>query len=93
MKKVQQALTRFPDATIVVEGHTDANGSDSANLILSQDRADAVKQYLVSQLGANAEKVSSIGYGEARPVATNETPAGRARNRRIDLVIHMQSRG
>jgi len=93
MQKVQRALARFPDATIVVEGHTDANGSDSANLILSQDRADAVKQYLVNQLGANAEKVSSIGYGEARPVATNETPAGRARNRRIDLIIHVQGSG
>ncbi|MFC4309323.1 OmpA family protein [Steroidobacter flavus] len=93
MKKVQSALSRFPEATIVVEGHTDANGSDSANLILSQDRADAVKQYLVSQLGANAEKVSSIGYGEARPVATNETAVGRARNRRIDLVIHVAGSG
>jgi OOP family OmpA-OmpF porin len=88
MRKVQQALELFPDASISVEGHTDANGSDSANLILSQDRADAVKQYLVANLGANAEKVSSIGYGEARPVATNETPAGRTRNRRIDLIIH-----
>lgn len=93
MRKVQQALARFPDASIVIEGHTDANGSDSANLILSQDRADAVKQYLVSQFGSNAEKVSSIGYGEARPVATNETTAGRARNRRIDLVIHVQGSG
>lgn len=93
MRKVQQALALFPDASILIEGHTDANGSDSANLILSQDRADAVKQYLVSQFGANAEKISSIGYGEARPVATNETAAGRARNRRIDLVIHVQGTG
>jgi outer membrane protein OmpA-like peptidoglycan-associated protein len=93
MRKVQQALALFPDSSIVVEGHTDANGSDSANLILSQDRADAVKQYLVTQFGTNAEKISSIGYGEARPVATNETAAGRARNRRIDLVIHVQSTG
>jgi outer membrane protein OmpA-like peptidoglycan-associated protein len=90
MRKVQQALSLFPGASLLVEGHTDANGSDSANLILSQDRADAVKQYLVTNFGADAEKVSSIGYGEARPVATNETNAGRARNRRIDLVIHLQ---
>jgi OOP family OmpA-OmpF porin len=89
MKKVQQALSLFPGASLVVEGHTDANGSDSQNLILSQDRADAVKQYLVSNFGLDAEKVSSIGYGEARPVATNETASGRARNRRIDLVIHV----
>lgn len=93
MKKVQQALALFPGASLVVEGHTDANGSDSQNLILSQDRADAVKQYLISNFGLDAEMVSSIGYGEARPVATNETAAGRARNRRIDLVIHMQSGG
>ncbi|MGH8188634.1 MAG: OmpA family protein [Steroidobacteraceae bacterium] len=87
MRKVQQALELFPGASVAVEGHTDANGSDSTNLILSQDRADAVRQYLISTFGVDAEKVSSVGYGEARPVATNETPAGRARNRRIDLVI------
>ena len=93
MRKVQQALALFPGASLLVEGHTDANGSDSANLLLSQDRADAVKQYIVTNFGADAEKVSSIGYGEARPVATNETAAGRARNRRIDLVIHVQGSG
>lgn len=92
MKKVQQGLALFPGASISVEGHTDANGSDSTNLILSQDRADAVRQYLVSNFGINPEKVSSVGYGEARPVATNETPAGRTRNRRIDLVIHLEQR-
>ncbi|HKE93562.1 MAG TPA: OmpA family protein, partial [Povalibacter sp.] len=86
---VRDALARFPESSVSVEGHTDANGSDSANLILSQDRADAVRQYLVSNFGINPEKVSSIGYGEARPVATNETAEGRARNRRIDLIIHM----
>jgi outer membrane protein OmpA-like peptidoglycan-associated protein len=92
MKKVQQGLNLFPGASISVEGHTDANGSDSTNLILSQDRADAVRQYLVSNFGVDPEKVSSVGYGEARPVATNETPAGRTRNRRIDLVLHLEQR-
>ncbi len=92
MKKVQQGLALFPDASISVEGHTDANGSDSTNLILSQDRADAVRQYLVSNFRLNPEKVTSVGYGEARPVATNETAAGRTRNRRIDLVIHVAQR-
>lgn len=92
MAKVRDALQLFPDASITVEGHTDAHGSDSANLILSQDRADAVKQYLVNTFGANPERITSIGYGEARPVATNETAEGRARNRRIDLVIHIVPR-
>lgn len=91
MGKVREALRLFPDAPIVVEGHTDSNGSDSNNLILSQDRADAVKQYLVANAGVNPEKISSIGYGEARPVSTNETAEGRTRNRRIDLVLHVAS--
>lgn len=90
MNKVRDALALFPDSSMVIEGHTDSNGSDSTNLILSQDRADAVRQYLVTTFGINPEKVSSIGYGEARPVATNETADGRARNRRIDLIIHTQ---
>jgi OOP family OmpA-OmpF porin len=89
MHKVREALALFPGASIVVEGHTDANGSDSANLILSQDRADAVKQYLVSNFQIDPERITSIGYGEARPVATNETAEGRARNRRIDLVVRV----
>lgn len=93
MKKVQQALALFPGASISVEGHTDAHGSDSTNLILSQDRADAVKQYLITNFALDPEQVGSIGYGEARPVATNETAEGRARNRRIDLVIHMKAIG
>lgn len=92
MKKVQQGLALFPGASISIEGHTDANGSDSTNLILSQDRADAVRQYLVTNFAMNPEKVTSVGYGEARPVATNETAAGRTRNRRIDLVIHPEQR-
>jgi len=89
MNKVRQALAMFPDASLGVEGHTDSNGTDSANLILSQDRADAVSKYLAANAGVNASRINSIGYGEARPVATNETADGRARNRRIDLVIHV----
>jgi OOP family OmpA-OmpF porin len=89
LKKVQESIARFPDAPLVVEGHTDANGTDSANLLLSQDRADAVKEYLVRNAGVNPEKITSIGYGESRPVASNETNEGRARNRRIDLIIRV----
>jgi OmpA-OmpF porin, OOP family len=92
MAKVRQSLALFPGAPMTVEGHTDAHGSDSTNLILSQDRADAVKQYIVTNFGADPERITSIGYGEARPVSTNETAEGRARNRRIDLVIHVGAR-
>lgn len=89
LAKVQDATKLFPNASYIVEGHTDGDGTDSANLILSQDRADAVKQYMVSNMGLNAEKISSIGYGESRPVASNQNPEGKARNRRIDLVMQI----
>lgn len=91
LAKVSDAIKLFPAASITVEGHTDSGGSDSANLLLSQDRADAVRQYLISNLGVTAEKVSSIGYGESKPIANNETESGRARNRRIDVVMDIGS--
>jgi OmpA-OmpF porin, OOP family len=90
MGKVRESLALFPGASVVVEGHTDSQGSDSTNLILSQDRADSVKQYLVTRMGLDPEKVTSIGYGETRPAASNDTSEGRARNRRIDLVIRVE---
>jgi OmpA-OmpF porin, OOP family len=89
LAKVRDAIKMFPNASLIVEGHTDGDGTDSANLILSQDRADAVKQYMVSNMGLNAEKISSIGYGESRPVASNQNAEGKARNRRIDLVMQI----
>jgi OOP family OmpA-OmpF porin len=91
LAKIGDAIKLFPGAGMVVEGHTDSEGSDSANLLLSQDRADAVRQYLISNLGVSAEKVSSVGYGEAKPIASNETETGRARNRRIDVVMDIGS--
>lgn len=89
--KVSEAIKLFPIASLIVEGHTDSAGSDSANLLLSQDRADAVRQYLISNLGVSAEKVSSVGYGESKPIANNETDTGRARNRRIDIVMNLDA--
>lgn len=89
LSKVHEAIKLFPTAGLIVEGHTDGDGTDSANLLLSQDRADAVKQYLISNAGVNAERISSIGYGESRPVASNQNAEGKARNRRIDLVMNI----
>jgi outer membrane protein OmpA-like peptidoglycan-associated protein len=77
----------WPD--VVVEGHTDSRGSDSHNLRLSQRRADAVVRYLVGR-GAPASTLRAVGYGESRPIAGNDTDAGRARNRRVEL--HIRSR-
>lgn len=74
-----------PDARILVEGHTDNVGSDAANMTLSQQRADSTKSYLVGQ-GAKPSQVTAIGYGETKPIADNNTAAGRAQNRRVDVI-------
>ncbi len=71
-----------------MEGHTDAFGSDETNLMLSQERADAVRKYLLANMrDLSREDVGAVGFGESRPVANNETAEGRAKNRRIDVVI------
>ena len=88
LRKVQDAIRVFPDSHIVVEGHTDSFGGDATNLELSQARAEAVREYLLANMrDLPASDVESVGYGESRPVANNETVEGRAKNRRIDVVI------
>lgn len=85
--KVEDALRVFPEAGMVVEGHTDSHGSDEINMKLSQERATAVRGYLLNSMALNPEFISAVGYGETQPVANNETPEGRKRNRRIDIRI------
>ncbi|MNJ02860.1 Outer membrane porin F precursor [compost metagenome] len=75
----------------MVEGHTDSVGPDAYNQKLSQRRADAVKQVLV-QDGVEASRVSSVGYGESRPVADNSTAEGRAVNRRVEAQVEAQAK-
>jgi outer membrane protein OmpA-like peptidoglycan-associated protein len=69
-----------------LEGHTDSIGSDEYNLKLSQQRADAVREYLIGQ-GVPAATVTARGFGKAAPVEPNDTAAGRQRNRRVDMVV------
>ena len=87
LAKLQKAMNLFKDASIVIEGHTDSQGGDDINLKLSQERADAVLSYLSANTTIDKEKLSTKGFGETRPVANNETLAGRKLNRRIDIVI------
>ena len=68
-------------------GHTDSQGSASYNLNLSQRRAEAVYGYLVNNLRIRREQLSSIGYGEDRPIASNKNQKGRAQNRRIEFKV------
>ncbi len=84
---LEQAISEFPESRVVVEGHTDAFGSDADNLKLSQARADAVLQHLLARVPISPADLDAMGYGESRPVANNETAEGRKRNRRIDVVI------
>jgi outer membrane protein OmpA-like peptidoglycan-associated protein len=87
LNQVAQSLKELDDDKLVsIDGFTDSRGADDMNMKLSQDRANAVKDYLVSQ-GVKAEKIRATGRGEANPIASNETPEGRANNRRVEIVI------
>lgn len=89
LSKVQTAVKTFPECSVTIEGHTDSHGGDAANLRLSEERAEAVRQYLLANMpDLLPAQVASVGYGESKPIANNETAEGRAKNRRIDLVIH-----
>jgi len=89
-QKLDQVATALddtaPEQKIVVEGHTDSNGSDASNLKLSQDRADAVRVYLIEK-GVKADRIRGVGKGEGAPVASNDTAEGRANNRRVEIIV------
>src|SRR6478609_1112192 len=87
LNQVAQSLKELDDDKLVsIDGYTHSRVADDMNMKLSQDRANTVKDYLVSQ-GVKPEKVRSVGRGEASPVASNDTPEGRANNRRVEIVI------
>ena len=83
---IANSMIKYPNSLIDVYGHTDSTGSDSYNLQLSQRRADAVKNYLVSR-GVSAARIETLGYGEQYPKASNDTAEGRALNRRVEIKI------
>jgi outer membrane protein OmpA-like peptidoglycan-associated protein/HEPN domain-containing protein len=87
LTKVKNAVNIFENAVIIIEGHTDSQGSDEINLELSKERANAVLSYLTANTDIDKERFGTRGFGESKPVANNETSAGRAQNRRIDIVI------
>ncbi|MCC6396330.1 MAG: OmpA family protein, partial [Bacteroidetes bacterium] len=86
LTKVQDAVRKFGKCQISVEGHTDSRGGDTQNLRLSETRAQAVAEYLRANMGGGIPIVAQ-GFGESRPVASNDAESGRARNRRIDIII------
>ena len=87
LNEVAKALTeQDPDSKMVVEGYTDSQGTDASNQELSQKRAQSVRDYLVSR-GIAADRVTSEGFGPAKPIADNKSAEGRANNRRVEIVV------
>jgi outer membrane protein OmpA-like peptidoglycan-associated protein len=86
VRRIAGILQQYPDRQIAVEGHTDATGSDSYNQTLSEERAAAVRTALIAG-GVPEGQITSTGFGKTQPVATNDTPAGRQQNRRVEIVV------
>ncbi|HEX7344969.1 MAG TPA: OmpA family protein [bacterium] len=87
LNKAQQAIREFPDWRIEIQGHTDSQGDEQENLELSQKRSEAVRTYLMQNMNLAEETISALGFGESQPVASNENSAGRAANRRIEIIL------
>ncbi|WP_073096381.1 OmpA family protein [Leeuwenhoekiella marinoflava] len=86
LNAVAETMNEYPNTRFLIEGHTDSQGSDAYNLKLSDERAASVKDYLIKQ-GLPATRLSSEGFGESKPVATNATAAGRQQNRRVEISL------
>lgn len=84
LDELSKILYKYEGANLTIEGHTDYNGSDAFNIILSQKRTESVKVYLIGK-GIPEARLIGIGYGESRPIADNKTALGRAKNRRVEL--------
>ena len=89
IRQVADFMRKNPKTSVEIAGHSDSRGDDDYNRFLSQRRADSVASRLTGPLGVSADRVSAVGYGEAEPVANNNTAAGRAENRRVEARFQM----
>lgn len=87
IEKLARVLSKYDDTNVVIEGHTDTIGDEAANQKLSERRAESVAT-LLKTYGVASGRLSTVGYGKTRPVATNETEAGRRLNRRVEVLIY-----
>ncbi|MDY6941737.1 MAG: OmpA family protein [Pseudomonadota bacterium] len=87
IKEVADFMVEYPSTEVTIEGHTDSTGAAEYNRVLSQRRANAVRQVLLERYSVDAKRVRAVGYGEERPVADNGTAAGRQANRRVVAVL------
>ena len=86
LAELAKILNKYPDTNILVEGHTDDTGTDDYNMTLSKDRAQSVALNLAT-LEVKSARFSTEGYGETQPIAMNDTPEGRQKNRRVDIAV------
>lgn len=88
LKRVADLMKVSPNRSAVIEGHTDSMGSATGNLQLSQRRAESVRRNLIDHFGIAQERLVAKGFGETRPIASNETPEGRRKNRRVTVILY-----
>lgn len=86
LDKLMDILVEYPDASLIVDGHTDATGTEEYNQWLSEKRAESVKKYAVDK-GLVEDRISTHGYGQTKPIAANNTKEGRQKNRRVEVTI------
>jgi outer membrane protein OmpA-like peptidoglycan-associated protein len=86
IQKMATVLNKYPDTNLLIAGHTDSDGTDQYNQTLSENRAKAVANYLVS-LGVSSPRLTTVGFGEKQPVQSNDTAAGKQANRRVEIAI------
>jgi outer membrane protein OmpA-like peptidoglycan-associated protein len=87
LTELSETLKKYDDTNILIEGHTDSTGEDAYNQKLSENRADAVENFLVTQ-GIKDSRVTTKGYGESQPLDSNESEAGKQKNRRVEVAIY-----
>jgi len=87
LREMTETLKKYENTNILIEGHTDSQGSEDYNQELSEERAESVSKYLID-LGINPGRINTVGYGEEQPIAENDTESGRQENRRVEVAIY-----
>jgi OOP family OmpA-OmpF porin len=87
VKKIADSMKKYSEANVLLEGHTDNEGTELYNMGLSRRRAESVKRYLIEKFNVDASRISTLGYGQSNPISTNGTPAGQQKNRRVVAII------
>jgi outer membrane protein OmpA-like peptidoglycan-associated protein len=88
LKQMAELMKTYPDTTALIEGHTDNRGSAARNLNISRRRAQSIKKYFTDTFGISQERITAEGFGDTRPIASNDTPEGRRKNRRVLVVLY-----